>query len=55
VAELARLMAGLSASAEIPGALERYQELRLGPAVRHVAVSERATAAYLARAGSGQL
>jgi hypothetical protein len=31
--------------------LDRYQELRLGPAVRHVEISERATAAYLAQAG----
>ena len=59
VAALARLMAeltvGVSASTATPTVLDRYQELRLGPAARHVAVSERATAAYLARAaGRGQ-
>ena len=43
------LTAGTSPS-EIDGALGRYQELRLGPAAQHVAVSERATTAYLARA-----
>ena len=47
-AALAELMAGLTETAAVPGALVRYQKLRLGPAVRHVAVSERATAAYLA-------
>jgi 2-polyprenyl-6-methoxyphenol hydroxylase-like FAD-dependent oxidoreductase len=50
VAALAGLMAGLARPAAVPGALARYQDLRLGPAVRHVAVSERATAAYLAHA-----
>jgi 2-polyprenyl-6-methoxyphenol hydroxylase-like FAD-dependent oxidoreductase len=48
-AALSQLMAGLTAPA-VPDALGRYQELRLGAAVRHVSVSERATAAYLAHA-----
>jgi 2-polyprenyl-6-methoxyphenol hydroxylase-like FAD-dependent oxidoreductase len=52
VAALAQLMAGLTALAAIPGALGRYQELRLGPAVRHVTLSEQATAAYLAHAAA---
>jgi 2-polyprenyl-6-methoxyphenol hydroxylase-like FAD-dependent oxidoreductase len=50
VAALAQVMARPTAPAAIPGALGRYQDLRLGPAVRHVTVSEQATAAYLARA-----
>ena len=50
VAALAQVMAGPTATAAIPGALGRYQELRLGPAARHVTVSEQATAAYLAHA-----
>jgi 2-polyprenyl-6-methoxyphenol hydroxylase-like FAD-dependent oxidoreductase len=48
VAALAEIMDGLTAPEAIPDALGRYQEIRLGPAVRHVTVSERATAAYLA-------
>ena len=51
LAALAQVMAGPTATAAIPGALGRYQDLRLGPAVRHVTVSEQATAAYLAHAG----
>ena len=47
VAALAELMAGLSSPTAIPDALDRYQQLRLGPAARHVTVSERATADYL--------
>ncbi len=43
-----QLTAGPTALAAIPDALVRYQEVRLGPAVRHVSVSERATADYLA-------
>ncbi len=50
VAALAEVMTGLTAPSAIPGALGRYRELRLGPAVQHVTVSERATAAYLAQA-----
>jgi 2-polyprenyl-6-methoxyphenol hydroxylase-like FAD-dependent oxidoreductase len=50
VAALAQLVAGLTASALIPDTLGRYQQLRLGPAVRHVSHSEQATAAYLAQA-----
>ena len=52
VAALAQVMAGLTAPAAIPGALGRYRDLRLGPAVRHVTVSEQATAAYLAHAAT---
>ena len=50
VAALAQVMAGPIVPAAIPGALGRYQDLRLGPAVRHVTLSEQATAAYLAHA-----
>jgi 2-polyprenyl-6-methoxyphenol hydroxylase-like FAD-dependent oxidoreductase len=50
VAALAQVMAGPIAPAAIPGALCHYQDLRLGPAVRHVTLSEQATAAYLAHA-----
>jgi 2-polyprenyl-6-methoxyphenol hydroxylase-like FAD-dependent oxidoreductase len=50
VAALAGVLSATTSAAEIPAALGRYQELRLRPAVQHVAVSERATAAYLARA-----
>jgi 2-polyprenyl-6-methoxyphenol hydroxylase-like FAD-dependent oxidoreductase len=48
VRALTRVMARLTVPGEVPGALGRYQEQRLGPAARHVAISERATAAYLA-------
>jgi len=51
VAALAELMAGPIASAAIPEALARYQDQRLGPGARHVAISEQATDRYLARAG----
>jgi 2-polyprenyl-6-methoxyphenol hydroxylase-like FAD-dependent oxidoreductase len=54
VAALTRVLTAITSAAEIPAALRRYQELRLQPAVQHVAVSERATAAYLARATSEQ-
>ena len=47
VAALAQLTAEPTTAAAIPGALIRYQEARLGPAVRHVSISERATADYL--------
>lgn len=50
VAALARTATAITSPSEIPGALGRYQELRLGPAAQHVAVSERATADYLAHA-----
>ncbi|MGO9784759.1 MAG: FAD-dependent monooxygenase [Streptosporangiaceae bacterium] len=50
VRALARAMTGLAAPGEVPGALSRYEEARLGPAAEHVRVSERATAAYLAHA-----
>jgi 2-polyprenyl-6-methoxyphenol hydroxylase-like FAD-dependent oxidoreductase len=52
VAALARAVTAITAPDEIPGALRRYQELRLGPAAQHVAISEQATADYLARAGA---
>jgi hypothetical protein len=45
-------MAEVTAPAAIPDTLGRYQEVRLGPAVRHVSVSERATDAYLAYAAA---
>jgi 2-polyprenyl-6-methoxyphenol hydroxylase-like FAD-dependent oxidoreductase len=51
VAALTRVLTGVPA-AGIPAALGAYQQSRLAPAARHVAVSERATAAYL-RAASG--
>jgi 2-polyprenyl-6-methoxyphenol hydroxylase-like FAD-dependent oxidoreductase len=54
VAALARVMTGLATSGEIPAALSRYQELRLGPAAQHVAISEQATAGYLAHAAAGR-
>jgi 2-polyprenyl-6-methoxyphenol hydroxylase-like FAD-dependent oxidoreductase len=53
VAALARAATAITEPRGIPGALRRYQELRLGPAAQHVAVSERATADYLAHAGAG--
>jgi 2-polyprenyl-6-methoxyphenol hydroxylase-like FAD-dependent oxidoreductase len=52
VAALAQILAGPANSAAVPDALVRYQEQRLGPAVRHVTVSERATAAYLDHAAA---
>lgn len=48
---LAQTMQGISSAAEVPGALARYQSLRLAPAIQHVARSEQAPAAYLAHAG----
>jgi 2-polyprenyl-6-methoxyphenol hydroxylase-like FAD-dependent oxidoreductase len=50
VGALAQVLKGGTSAGEVPGALDRYQELRLRPAAQHVAVSERATAAYLAHA-----
>ena len=50
VAALARTMTGLTAPEGIPGALHHYQELRLGAAAAHVAISEQATTDYLAHA-----
>jgi 2-polyprenyl-6-methoxyphenol hydroxylase-like FAD-dependent oxidoreductase len=52
VRTLSQVMAGLAAHGDVPGALGRYQRQRLGPAGQHVAISERATAAYLADAGA---
>jgi 2-polyprenyl-6-methoxyphenol hydroxylase-like FAD-dependent oxidoreductase len=53
VAALARSATAITSPGGIPGSLRRYQELRLGPAARHVAVSEQATADYLAHAAAG--
>jgi 2-polyprenyl-6-methoxyphenol hydroxylase-like FAD-dependent oxidoreductase len=50
VGALTQVLSPTAAPAEIPAALGRYQALRLRPAAQHVAVSERATAAYLAQA-----
>jgi len=50
VAALAEAATGMTTSREIPGALGRYQDLRLASAASHVAASERATAGYLAHA-----
>jgi 2-polyprenyl-6-methoxyphenol hydroxylase-like FAD-dependent oxidoreductase len=50
VAALSQVAAGLTAPAEVPAALSRYQDLRLGAGARHVSVSEQATSAYLAHA-----
>jgi 2-polyprenyl-6-methoxyphenol hydroxylase-like FAD-dependent oxidoreductase len=52
VSALALAAAAITSPDGIPGVLGRYQELRLSAAARHVAVSERATADYLARAGT---
>jgi 2-polyprenyl-6-methoxyphenol hydroxylase-like FAD-dependent oxidoreductase len=52
VSALAQTMTGRTAPGEVPGALSRYEELRLSAAAQHVTVSERATAAYLAHAGA---
>ena len=52
VRALSQVMAGLAVHGDVPGALVRYQRQRLGPAGQHVAISERATAAYLADAGA---
>jgi 2-polyprenyl-6-methoxyphenol hydroxylase-like FAD-dependent oxidoreductase len=49
---LARTASAITSPGEVPDALRHYQELRLGPAVRNVAVSERATAEYLAHAAA---
>jgi len=54
VAALEQVMTGLATPGEIPGALGRYQGLRLGPAAQHVAISEQATADYLAHAAAGR-
>jgi 2-polyprenyl-6-methoxyphenol hydroxylase-like FAD-dependent oxidoreductase len=50
VAALGDVAAAMTTAREIPGALGRYQDLRLSSAAGHVAASERATAAYLAHA-----
>jgi 2-polyprenyl-6-methoxyphenol hydroxylase-like FAD-dependent oxidoreductase len=52
VRALSQVMGGLAVPGDMPGALGRYQEQRLGPAAHHVAISERATAAYLAQTGA---
>ena len=50
VEALAQVGTEMTAGRESPGALGRYQDLRLSSAAQHVAASERATAAYLAHA-----
>jgi 2-polyprenyl-6-methoxyphenol hydroxylase-like FAD-dependent oxidoreductase len=50
VRALAQALADGNVPAAIPGALASYQHARLTGAIRHVTASERATAAYLARA-----
>jgi len=49
---LARTATAITSPGEVPDALRPYQELRLGPTVRHVTVSERATVDYLAHAAA---
>ncbi len=49
---LALTMRDVSSAGEVPGALARYQGLRLRPAIQHVTRSEQATADYLAHAGA---
>jgi 2-polyprenyl-6-methoxyphenol hydroxylase-like FAD-dependent oxidoreductase len=53
VGALAQVLTAIISPTEIPAALGRYQELRLGPAAQHVAASERATAIYLKHAARG--
>jgi 2-polyprenyl-6-methoxyphenol hydroxylase-like FAD-dependent oxidoreductase len=52
VLALRRVLGDGARSADVPAALRHYEELRLAPAVEHVSVSEEATAAFLARAGT---
>jgi 2-polyprenyl-6-methoxyphenol hydroxylase-like FAD-dependent oxidoreductase len=52
VRALSETMSGITSPLEVAGALVRYQRRRLGPAVAHVSRSERATADYLAQAGT---
>jgi len=52
VGALARTMTGVTEPGQIPGALRRYQELRLDAAAQHVTISEQATADYLTHAGA---
>jgi 2-polyprenyl-6-methoxyphenol hydroxylase-like FAD-dependent oxidoreductase len=47
VAALGEAMREVTSSDHVTGALARYEQSRLGPAVAHVSRSERATAAYL--------
>ncbi len=49
VVALSQVLAGTS-SGQVPDRLVAYQKARLAPAIQHVTRSERATAAYLARA-----
>ncbi len=51
VQALTRAMTTLGSPAEVPGALARYSQARLGTAI-HVTHSEQETAAYLAHAAS---
>jgi 2-polyprenyl-6-methoxyphenol hydroxylase-like FAD-dependent oxidoreductase len=50
VGALAQVLTAIASPAEVRAALGHYQELRLGPAAEHVAISERATASYLRHA-----
>jgi len=54
VRALTQALASVRSPDEIPEALARYSQARLGPAIRHVRNSEQATAAYLAQAGAGR-
>jgi 2-polyprenyl-6-methoxyphenol hydroxylase-like FAD-dependent oxidoreductase len=52
VLALARVLAGIASPGQVPDRLASYQDARLAAAIRHVTLSERATAAYLARAAA---
>jgi 2-polyprenyl-6-methoxyphenol hydroxylase-like FAD-dependent oxidoreductase len=52
VRALAQAITAVGSPAEVPGALDRYQQARLAAAVRHVTLSEQETAAYLAHAAN---
>jgi hypothetical protein len=46
------VVTGVRSADAVPGALARYEQVRLRPAIAHVTTSERETAAYLARAAN---
>ena len=50
VRALAQAMSAAGSPGEVPDALGRYQQARLGAGIRHVTLSEQETAAYLAHA-----
>jgi 2-polyprenyl-6-methoxyphenol hydroxylase-like FAD-dependent oxidoreductase len=52
VRALTEAMSSLRSPADVPDALARYEHARLAGAIRHVARSEQATAAYLAHASN---